>query len=170
MLSNNNSFSGCYEYGKAKEGTTLKKLQDSPVWAGKNIIMNPDRFGTYDYYTPCGLKFEMKSRRNKKSAFWETIIPAKKGLSNGEGCIFLFNFTDGLYFIEYNKSFFLNNDCRLEEFQAPERDDANPEPPETYWYIPVWLLKRVSDGNQDELPLSIKQRQQITTYNNLISV
>lgn len=169
MLSNN-SYAGCYSYGKAKEGTTLQKLQDSPVWAGKNILMNPDRFGTYDYYTPCGLKFEMKSRRNKKGAYWETIMPAKKGLSNGEGCIFLFNFTDGLYFIEYNKSFFFNNDCRLEEFQAPERDDANPEPPEAYWYIPVWLLRRVSDGQQDELPLSIKQRQQITNYNNLISV
>lgn len=165
-----NTFSSCYAFGKAKEGTTLRKLQDSPVWAGKNILRAEDPFSKFDYYTTCGLKFELKSRNVKKSAYWETIMPCAKGWNNGEGTIFLFNFKDGLYFIEYDKEFFAENDCRVEEYQPPERDDANPEPPALYFYIPHYLLRRVSDGMPEELPPSIKQRQQIKSYNNLISV
>nr|WPF46623.1 MAG: hypothetical protein [Lake Baikal virophage 7] len=167
---NKKTFAECYAFGKAKEGTTLRKLQDSPIWAGKEILRSEDQYAPYDFYTNCGLKFELKSRNNKKASYWETVMPFAKGEKNGDGCIFLFNFKDGLYYIRFDKKAFLENDCRLEEFEPPERADGNPEPPALYWYIPHYLLRRVSDGGLDELPPSIKQRQQMATYNNLISV
>jgi hypothetical protein len=163
LVSNQKTFAGCYAFGKAAEGTALAKLQNSPVWAGLEINRSVGDKDTYDYITPCGLRFEMKTRRNTKRAFPTTIMPMAKGVANGEGSIFLFNFTDGLYYIVFNKAFFDEN-CYTDEIEAADRPDANPEMPKWHWLIPHWLLRRVSDGEMDEWPPSIKQRWQITTY------
>ena len=44
----------------------------------------------------------MKSRRNKHDAFEKTIIPVHKCKNKNCPNIFIFHFTDGIYYIEYD--------------------------------------------------------------------
>lgn len=63
-----------------------------------------DPYCKWDYESEgTNTRIEMKSRRNRYSAYPTTIIPVNKVLNNFDGRhILCFAFTDGLYYIDYN--------------------------------------------------------------------
>ena len=80
--------------------------------------------------------FELKTRRNKKNQYPTTLIGYDKLPDEKETrkLIFLFNFIDGLYFIEYDKDKF--NNYEVKNFKRNYRtgyDDKEKE----YLYIPI---------------------------------
>lgn len=69
----------------------------------RNIIKTTDKYNKYDYIDNI-YKYELKSRRNKYNQYPTTLIGYDK-LTNSK-TIFLFNFIDGLYYINYEKELF----------------------------------------------------------------
>jgi len=88
-----------YKIGKEAETKCLGLIQE---YFNKEINQEPEAYSKYDYscdkYT-----YELKTRTNRYSAYPTTMITANKLT---EGRILLFNFVDGLYFIEYDKDKF----------------------------------------------------------------
>jgi hypothetical protein len=94
------------EFGLAKEAEVIKRLSEHFC---DDIVKTEDKFCKYDAYGKIN-KYEIKSRRNKKDAYPTTIIPAHKTM---EGDLyFVFNFTDGLYYIKYDDEKFSKYETR----------------------------------------------------------
>jgi len=84
------------EFGLAKEEAVIKRLSE---YFCDDIVKTEDKFCKYDAYGKVN-KYEIKSRRNKKDAYPTTIIPVHKKVDGD--LVFVFNFTDGLYYIKYD--------------------------------------------------------------------
>ena len=123
-----------YQFGRNKEGEVLDKMND---FFKDNIKQTSERYDTKDY---CGekYKYELKSRRNKYNAFPTTIIPTDK-IKEGNEYVFLFNFTDGLYYIYYNAELFKT--FKQGTFQRKDGGQNNPN--KVYWYIPIDQLIQI---------------------------
>jgi hypothetical protein len=94
------------KFGFAQESQVIDKLSTH-----FNETCEPtSRYCRYDAISPTK-KFEIKSRRNKHDTYPTTLIPVDKTEIEGE-LYFVFNFTDGLYFIEYNKERFEKYEVR----------------------------------------------------------
>jgi hypothetical protein len=101
---------------------------------------------TEDVYDPFDFKdsktcIELKTRRNTKNAYPTTMVGANKVKiaqqdTSGKKYIFAFNFTDGLYYIEYEKELFSTFETSL----GGRSDRGQPEMSD-YCFIPVSLLK-----------------------------
>jgi hypothetical protein len=63
-----------------------------------------DKFSPFDAYSE-NTKYEIKSRRNRYNQYPTTIIACDKTRTKGR-LVFVFHFTDGLYYIEYNEEKF----------------------------------------------------------------
>jgi len=70
----------------------------------RDIKATTYKFDTYDFYDE-EYKYELKTRTNKYSQYSTTLISTNK-ITDNTKMIFLFNFTDGLYYIEYEKTLF----------------------------------------------------------------
>ena len=86
-------------------------------------------------------EIELKSRRNTYSKFDTTIIGKNKidyAKSLNKKVIFVFNFIDGLYYIEYSPLF--------ESFDLCEQYILRDKQKElkTNYHIPINLLKRIN--------------------------
>lgn len=104
------------------------------------IEMSKNQYSTYDFI---GKKYiyELKSRTNKYLDFDTTLIPEKKILNRkNDNIIFLFYFTDGLYYIKFDKKKF--NIYKKDLFCRNARIDYN-DMPSLYYYIPVTDLKKI---------------------------
>jgi hypothetical protein len=66
-----------------------------------------NRYSPYDYWTD-DIDFELKSRKNRYNQYPSTMITKNKITGTDKALILLFNFTDGLYFIQYNQELFSN--------------------------------------------------------------
>ena len=93
--------------------------------------------------------YEIKSRTNASNAFTETLIGANKVIPNCSKIQrFVFNFTDGIYYIEYDKELFdtFDNSCFVRDPRIDYKDEVR-----TYYYIPVKKLilieSKVSKSN-----------------------
>ena len=93
-------------FGLQNEETVL--LQIRTYFNNNNIIKDDNKYAAFDFYSDDCL-YELKTRRNKYNTYPDTIFPKHK-LDNTNDVnkkrILLFSFTDGLYFIEYNKDLF----------------------------------------------------------------
>jgi hypothetical protein len=129
-----NSFKKDYVFGKAQEDEVLLKIQNK---FNDNIVKSSSKFEKYDYK---GDKYyyELKSRNNKYNAYPTTLIDISKVV--GDNMIFLFNFTDGLYYIKYDKTLFDTFECK--EFVRHKRYDFIDKP-KPYYYIPIDKLTKI---------------------------
>ena len=90
------------DFGLASEKVVIKQLKE---YFNEDIKSTIERFCPYDAYSE-NYKYEIKTRRNKYSTYPTTIISLTK--INTEGNLrFVFSFTDGLYYIDYDKEIFL---------------------------------------------------------------
>jgi hypothetical protein len=71
---------------------TLTKYFDEPITETKH------KFCRYDAYSTT-TKYEIKSRRCRYKTFATTIVPVHKVQDVTERLVFVFHFTDGLYYI-----------------------------------------------------------------------
>tara|TARA_B110000908_G_C9899972_1_gene290602 strand:- start:19 stop:444 length:426 start_codon:yes stop_codon:yes gene_type:complete len=128
------------EYGNRAEIEVIKALR---VHFGENIIKNTFRFATYDANCKeTNTNYEIKARRCKVDSYPTTIIPYSKIVKKQEKdkLIFVFLFTDGLYYIKYDRKVF-------EPFGMDEityyRQGIEPKPVK-HTCIPIELLVKIS--------------------------
>jgi hypothetical protein len=122
-----------YETGKQKEDEVLPKIKN---YFDRDIQKSTERYTTYDFYDE-KYTYELKSRNVKYETYPTTLIPKDKIRKR---IIFLFNFTDGLYYIKYKSKKFENFECK--EFVRNKRCDYNDKQKE-YVYIPIEYLKKI---------------------------
>jgi len=89
------------DFGLPQEWTVISKLSvhfEEPIEPEKN------KYSKWDASSPT-TKYEIKSRRNPYKQYPTTIIPVDKTEVQGR-LVFVFNFTNGLYYIVYEKEKF----------------------------------------------------------------
>lgn len=128
------SFKQDYCFGLKKEDELLPIIR---TFFDRDIQKSTNKFERFDY-SDDKYKYELKSRQNEYTKYPTTLIPADKICKR---IIFLFNFTDGLYYIKYRKSKF--NTFEKKMFVRNQRSDFNDLQKE-YIYIPVDKLKKIN--------------------------
>jgi hypothetical protein len=131
------AFNRDYQFGISAEESIVETLRT--FFCDPTISRSADKYDRYDF-VGAGRKYELKTRRLTRNRFATTMLPVGKLLSeNPEGNIFLFQFTDGLYYIPYNAEQFSNFNiapyCRQDRMGYDAEQD--------YIYIPVNLLTKI---------------------------
>jgi len=92
------AFSTDYNFGKNNESNILPIITN---FFKRDIKTSTNQFSIYDFYDN-KYKYELKTRRNNKNTYPTILISFDKIQPN---TILLFNFIDGLYYIECNNDF-----------------------------------------------------------------
>ena len=99
-------------FGLPKEDAVIETLSG---FFNENIEKSKNPYSRYDASSKT-TKYEIKSRRNCYLKYPTTIIPVDKTeCINGDRLVFVFNFTDGLYYIEYDKDKFAKYEVKQVE-------------------------------------------------------
>ena len=93
-----------YKFGKAEE---RKILPDVSKYFGRDIKEYEEQYSKHDFYCD-EYNYEVKSRTNTYAKYPTTMITMDKLIDGEKKLILIFNFTDGIYWIEYNKEQFSN--------------------------------------------------------------
>ena len=101
-------YSNDYKFGTEQEDLVLPKLRE---FFKRDIKKSEDKYAKSDYYDN-DFYYEMKSRTNAYKKYPTTMITEDK-IREDKKLILLFNFTDGLYYIEYNKEKFANYERKM---------------------------------------------------------
>jgi hypothetical protein len=130
------SFQTDYNFGIEQENQLLIKIQK--YFIDDNIKKETSKYSKYDFN---GIKYhyELKSRTNSYEKFNTTLIPFDKINENLNIC-FLFKFTNGLYYIYYDKEKFNNYD--LKKFKRHQRADFDDKE-KLYFHIPIIDLTQI---------------------------
>lgn len=128
------SFRRDYCFGLKKEDELLPIIR---TFFDRDIQKSTNKFERFDFVDE-KYKYELKSRQNEYNKYPTTLIPADKICKR---IIFLFNFTNGLYYIKYRKSKF--NTFERKMFVRNQRSDFNDLEKE-YIYIPIDKLKKIN--------------------------
>jgi hypothetical protein len=128
------SFKADYAFGKSQEQLILPRIRSH---FSDTIEAEEDTFSISDF-SGALYKYELKSRTTKYNEYPTTMIPAHK--VNSENQIFLFNFTDGLYYIKYDPVKFATYDKKM--FCRRARTD-HKDVPRPYYYIPIVDLTKI---------------------------
>jgi len=129
------SFKNDYEMGTKNEDKVLIQINS---YFNDNIVKSTSKISKYDYKGD-EYYYELKTRNNNYKTYPTTLIPYNKIMTNKKQ-IFLFDFKDGLYYIEYNPDVF--NDFELKYFVRNQRIDYN-DIMSMYYYIPIEKLKKI---------------------------
>jgi hypothetical protein len=121
-------------FGRAQESLVLPRIRshfNDTIEAEGGSFTRNDFFGQR-------YKYELKSRTCAYADYPTTLLPADKVFE--ENHIFLFNFTNGLYYITYNKEKFDTFEKKV--FQRRRRAD-HYDVPKPYYYIPIAELTKI---------------------------
>jgi len=129
------SFKNDYEMGTKNEDKVLIQINS---FFNDNIVKSSSKFSKYDYKGD-EYYYELKTRNNNYKTYPTTLIPYNKIMTNKKQ-IFLFDFKDGLYYIEYTPDVF--NEFELKHFVRNQRIDYN-DIMSMYYYIPIEKLKKI---------------------------
>lgn len=125
-----------YKYGKAKELDILPLLR---AFFKRDIQQYPNQYDDFDFYDDL-TEYEVKSRTNTYSKYPTTMITRNKTQKNTlKKVILLFNFTDALYYIEYNAEQFSKYQTKMFS-RAREKWDEKE-----HIFIPIEDLKKVEN-------------------------
>jgi hypothetical protein len=125
-----------YKFGREREELILPQLQQ---FFKDDIRLTPDKYSKYDYEGKEYI-YELKSRTCQLGTYPTTLLPVDKVVKTRKQ-IFLFNFTDGLYYIEYDETAW--RDIEIASFRRFRIGVNDKEKP--YYHIPTTLLKRVGE-------------------------
>ena len=120
------------KFGLANEQPVINILK---VFFNEDIEKTCDKYCPYDAISN-NCKYEIKTRRLKYSSFPTTIISLTK-LDVKGNLRFVFSFTDGLFYIDYDKELFKTFEIRHIKLN---RLGAFPK---LHIYIPIELLKKI---------------------------
>lgn len=128
------SYQKDYAMGIQSEKDILPQLN---TYFKRNLTKTSERYCKYDFNDDKGYKYELKTRNNTYSTYPTTIIGCDK---LEDKMIFLFKFTDGLYFIEYDQEQFKLFDKKL--FIRNARTDYK-DIKKDYIFIPIKYLNKI---------------------------
>jgi len=114
------------KFGLSREQQVIDRLKSH--FGDETILKTQDKFCLYDAIGK-DFKYEIKSRRNRKTAYPTTIIPCHKAIPN---TIFVFNFTDCMCYIKYDVELF-----KTFTTQMIYADRYNATPPSLHFHIPI---------------------------------
>jgi hypothetical protein len=126
-------------FGKKHEDLVMPKLS---VFG--EVVKMEDQFSPFDFRTKNKSTFiELKTRTNHKDKYPTTMVSQSKveiaKQYPKKKFIFCFNFTDGLYYITYNKELF-----DTFEISRGSRITKGVHESNIYCYIPVCMLQKVA--------------------------
>ena len=98
-----------------------------------SIVETVDKYSKWDYTDSLGNHYEIKSRRAMKGTYPSTLLPCHKVMNTNVKQFFIFKFTDGLTFIEYNEAVFNTFETGLITDARQGRDDL-------HFFIPITAL------------------------------
>ena len=104
----------------------------------RNILHMLDNYSKYDYIDDKGYTYELKTRNNTYNNYSTTMIGADK---LEDKMIYLFKFTDGLYFIEYHDELFKTF---LRKPFVRQRGTYTMDIKKDYIYIPIKHLIKIN--------------------------
>lgn len=119
-----------YAFGKVQEARVLPVIREK---FQRDIKQNETQYAKYDFYDD-QYNYELKSRTFHYRKYDTTMIQLNKtcGCANDDRALMLlFNFTDGLYYIEYDKEKF-DKYFQQQYSQVNESWDERP-----HLYIPI---------------------------------
>ena len=127
-------------FGLPKEDPVLDKLRKH---FEEEIAKSTYQYCPHDGFSKT-TEYEIKSRRNRYNQYPTTIIPCSKIRSmKRDRLVFVFNFTDGLYYIEYNKEQFAKYEIKMVE-AVRKRNGVVGKTLEPHFYIPISDLTRIN--------------------------
>jgi hypothetical protein len=130
------TFKEDYSFGIEQEDTILPIVSK---YFNDDIVKSSCKNSKYDYI---GTKnyYEVKSRKNKYDAFPTTLIGANKVFSDNQ--IFIFNFLDGIYYIQYDEKSFevFEKKPFTRNFRSGVVDKE-----QLYYFIPIDRLIKLDD-------------------------
>jgi len=126
------------KYGYANESKMLELLNSTFSDTFRNTKELHGEYCNYDFEGSSGKKIEMKSRRNKYADFSKTIIPVHKCKNANSPNVFVFQFTDGAYYIEYDEDEF--NSYEIKNIVSNRKNKCENKP---HYFIPIGDLIRM---------------------------
>jgi hypothetical protein len=132
-----------YWYGQASEQAVKAQLERvfGPLQSG-------DRYSKFDFWNDV-YNIELKTRKCTVDNYPTTMIQCNKFVYAVDRVLVLaFKYTDGLYFIQYDKALFDTFQMRLFS-RAGFEWDKKP-----HSYIPVKLLIRIDEIPEEPAPIS----------------
>jgi hypothetical protein len=137
-----------YKFGKSKEADILPLLR---AFFKRDIQQYPNQYDDFDFYDD-ETEYEVKSRTNTYSKYPTTMITQNKTQkTTSKKVILLFNFTDDLYYIEYNKSQFGKYQSRLFSRLGQSWDEK------THIFIPITDLTKVDKPIEEPVEESVEE-------------
>jgi len=119
-------------FGLSAEEKVINKLSAK---FNEGIKKTEDQYCRYDAVGETGTKYEIKTRRNRMTAFADTIIPVHKTAVEGR-LVFVFNFTDKLAYIVYNAEEF--SGFKISDITAVRKGGIRTSIP--HFHIPIAKL------------------------------
>jgi hypothetical protein len=126
------------EFGTAKECQVIPQLKE--YFKEPEMERSKDKYSPSDAYSPT-TDYEIKSRRNAYSKYPTTIIGVNKirAKKPDRKLVFVFHFTDGLYYIEYTEEVF--SAFEVKNVKAIRRGGNQTETP--HYFVPIESLTRI---------------------------
>ena len=104
-----------------------------------DLVQCDDKYSKFDFYND-KYEIELKSRRNARNTYPTTMIASDKySRYTDKKIVFVFCFTDGIYYIKYKHKQFKKYEKKLFKRSRPGHYDVQKE----YVYIPVSDLKKL---------------------------
>jgi hypothetical protein len=118
-----------YRFGKEQEKKVHPYLKE---FFKRDIIATTGQYDKYDFYDETA-NYELKSRTNAYAKYPDTMITMNKccNCDKDKDLYLLFNFTDGLYYIQFDEEKFAP--YRREMFSRADRTDDEKE----HIFIPI---------------------------------
>tara|TARA_R110000868_G_scaffold102288_4_gene281732 strand:+ start:439 stop:921 length:483 start_codon:yes stop_codon:yes gene_type:complete len=123
------TFENDNKFGLSEEDLVLPILEE---FFREKFIKSENEFCIYDSYNT-DKQIEIKSRRNKYSDFSTTLIGVNKAINTNKAQLFIFNFSDSIYYIQYEEDKFKS---WIKPFQRDSRKDFEDKAKD-YFYIPI---------------------------------
>lgn len=122
-----------YKFGKAGEKRVLPVITE---FFKREVLATEDRYSKYDFICP-EYNYEVKSRTNCFNKYPDTMITMNKLIDGDKPLILLFNFTDALYYIQYDAELFSKFSKIMFSRVNEEWDEKE------HVYIPLQYLKHI---------------------------
>lgn len=127
-------------FGLPKEDPVLEKLRK---YFEEEITKSTYQYCPHDGFSKT-TEYEIKSRRNNHDKYPTTIVPVSKVRNiKKDRLVFVFNFLNGLYYIEYNSNIFSKYEIKMVE-AVRKRNGIVGKTLEPHFEIPIKDLTHIN--------------------------
>ena len=130
------SFKSDYSFGKKNEVNILSRINN---YFKDDIKEVQKQTEVFDFEGNLNI-YELKSRTNTYKAYNTTLLGYNKIIKANKGQVFIFSFTDGLYYIKYEEEIFKTFEKKM--FVRNQRNDYN-DTEKLYIFIPIDKLTKI---------------------------